>query len=179
MSQFLPVAPKQATLPAPMHRIHVARDRYKFSCAHMTVFPGGRKERLHGHNYRLSLALELADVSFAAMVEFEPLKAALADLCAEWKERTLIARDNPHFELVRDDGAEFEFRLCGQRYVLPREDVLLLPIDNTAVEPLSALAADLLIERLGAALSGGQVVALEVTVEENPGQGATTRRLLR
>ena len=40
------------------------------------------------------------------------------------------------------------FRLCGKRYVVPREDVILLPIDNIAVEPLAAHICELLIERL-------------------------------
>lgn len=161
------------------YRIHVQRDRYKFSCAHMTVFPGGRKERLHGHNYYVGVALELGDIAFEHMIDFGPIKEALAELCASWKERTLLARDNPHFELVRDDGDELEFRLCGRRYVLPREDALLLPIDNTTVEPLSAHAADWILTRLGDHLRPGTVLAIEVTIEETPGQGARTRREIR
>lgn len=159
-----------------MYRIHVKRDRFKFSCAHMTVFPDGTKERLHGHNYYLSLTVELSDIRFEHMLDFGPIKDALADLCSQWKEHTLLARDNPYFELLRDD-AEIEFRLCKQRYVLPRQDVLLLPIDNVAVEPLSALACTLLLERLGELLAAARVLAIEVTVEENPGQGGTTRRI--
>src|SRR5215208_1596525 len=130
------------------HRLTVARDQYKFSCAHMTVFPDGTKERLHGHNYQLGIALDVSDVSLGAMIPFAALKAALGELCHAWKERVLLAARNPHYQVVRDDGQELEFRLCGQRYVLPRGDVMLLPIDNIAVEPLAAHIADLLSERL-------------------------------
>src|SRR5450432_119687 len=91
------------------HRIFVAREQYKLSCAHMTVFPDGTKERLHGHNYQVSIAIEVADVSLSAMVPFGPIKAALGELCALWKERTLIAADNPHLEIIRDDDVELEF----------------------------------------------------------------------
>lgn len=155
------------------HRIFVAREQYKLSCAHMTVFPDGTKERLHGHNYQVSVAIEVDDVSFAAMVPFAPIKAALAELCAAWKERTLLASANPHFEQVRDDGRELEFRLCGERYVLPRADALLLPIDNIAVEPLAVHVAELLVQRLRPVLSGAHVTALEATISESPGQGAS------
>jgi 6-pyruvoyltetrahydropterin/6-carboxytetrahydropterin synthase len=155
------------------HRLTVARDQYKFSCAHMTVFPDGTKERLHGHNYQLGIALDVSDVSLAAMVPFAPLKAALGELCQAWKERLLVAVRNPHYQLVRDDGHELEFRLCGQRYVVPRGDALLLPIDNIAVEPLAAHIADLLVERLAAVLAHPHVLGLEATVEESPGQGAS------
>ena len=39
------------TAPRPRHRIFVGKDVHKFSSAHMTVFPDGSKERLHGHNF--------------------------------------------------------------------------------------------------------------------------------
>ena len=155
------------------HRIVIAREQYKFSCAHMTVFPDGTKERLHGHNYTLAVALDVDDISLAsgAMIPFAPLKAALSEICAQWKERVLLAEQNPYFELVRDDGHEIELRLCGQRYVLPRADVLLLPIDNISVEALAAHVASLL--KTLPVLAAPHVRTLEVTVEESPGQGAS------
>ena len=142
----------------------------------MTVFPDGTKERLHGHNYYLSMTVELTDIRFESMIDFAPIKEALASLCSEWKERTLVATENPFFEMRREEAEEVEFLLCGRRYVLPREDVLLLPIDNAAVEPLSAHACDRLVHELAATLDPAVVHAIEVTIEENPGQGATTRR---
>jgi len=150
----------------------VAREQYKFSVAHMTVFPDGTKERLHGHNYQVGATLELTDVSFATMIAFAPIKDALAAICLSFRERVLIAEQNPFFELIKDDGDELAMRLCGKRYVFPREDVLLLPIDNIAVEPLAAHIADLLLARLGDNLPRGVVTALEVSLHESPGQGA-------
>ena len=158
------------------HRITIARDQYKVSCAHMTVFPDGTKERLHGHNYTIAVALEIASVELAAMIPFAGIKACLAELCAAWKEHVLIAARNPHLVILRDD-AELELTLCGQRYVMPRQDALLLPIDNVSVEALAAHVAALLRERI-AALSPN-VQALEVTVEEVPGQGASCAIELR
>lgn len=144
----------------------------------MTVFPDGTKERLHGHNYYLSLTIELDNIQFESMIDFGPVKEALALLCAEWKERTLLASKNPFFEIVTDNETEIEFRLCKERYLLPRGDVLLLPIDNLAVEPLADLACDRLLQALGPHLKQEFVRAIEVTIEENPGQGATSRREL-
>jgi 6-pyruvoyltetrahydropterin/6-carboxytetrahydropterin synthase len=156
----------------PRHRILIARDQYKFSCAHMTVFPDGTKERLHGHNYTIAVAIEVERVDLASMIPFAPIKAALGELCAAWKERVLIAEHNPYLVIVRDDS-ELELTLCGERYVMPRGDALMLPIDNISVEALAAHVAALLRDRIAelAAGSGGQ--SLEVTVAENPGQGAS------
>lgn len=156
------------------HRISIAREQYKFSCAHMTVFPDGTKERLHGHNYTIAVALEVNTIELAKMIPFAPLKDALRELCAAWKEHVLLAAHNPHLAIVRDDR-ELELTLCGERYVMPRGDALLLPIDNISVEALAAHVAQL----LAAKLASPTAVALEVTVEESPGQGATCRTELR
>jgi 6-pyruvoyltetrahydropterin/6-carboxytetrahydropterin synthase len=152
------------------HRITIARDQYKFSCAHMTVFPDGTKERLHGHNYTIAVAIDVARVELASMVPFAAIKACLAELCAAWKEHVLIAARNPHLAILRDD-TELELTLCGQRYAMPREDALLLPIDNVSVEALAAHVAELLRDRLE--VLSPNLHVLEVTVEEVPGQGAT------
>jgi 6-pyruvoyl-tetrahydropterin synthase len=153
------------------HRIVLAREQYKFSCAHMTVFADGSKERLHGHNYTIAVAIDVDRVDLAAMLPFAPIKTALAELCALWKEHVLLAAANPYFELVRDDH-ELEFRLCRERYVLPRGDALLLPIDNISVEALAAHVAVLLRAQI-IGLDGAHVRALEVTVAESPGQGSS------
>src|SRR5260221_13770232 len=108
----------------------------------MTVFADGTKERLHGHNYTIAVEVEVERVDLAAMVPFAPIKAALAELCAAWKEHVLIATKNPWYELVRDDD-ELELKLGAERYVMPRQDALLLPLDNTSVEARAAHVAAL------------------------------------
>ena len=155
------------------YRILIARDQYKFSCAHMTVFPDGTKERLHGHNYTLGVAIEVERVDLASMIPFASVKQLLGELCAAWKERVLLAAANPHLVIVRDAAGELEFTLCRERYVLPRADALLLPIDNISVEALAAHVAALLRDRIAelAAPAGGRL--LEVTVGEHPGQAAS------
>jgi 6-pyruvoyltetrahydropterin/6-carboxytetrahydropterin synthase len=159
-----------------MHQILIARPEYKFSCAHMTVFPDGSKERLHGHNYTIAVALEVPRIELASMIPFAPLKAALGELCRAWKEHVLLAAENPYFALIRDDS-ELEFTLCGERYVMPRRDALLLPIDNISVEALAAHVAQVLRDEIKTL--GVRALALEVTIEESPGQGASTKLNLR
>lgn len=159
------------------YRISIKRERFKFSCAHMTVFPDGTKERLHGHNYVLSLSLELQDISFKKMVDFAILKNAMKALCLEWKERTFIAQCNPFYEEIVNSADELEFKLCGKRYVIPKEDCLLLPIDNAAVEPLVEYALEWLTSRLAPVLNDAPVLSMTVTIDENPGQGASATKV--
>jgi 6-pyruvoyltetrahydropterin/6-carboxytetrahydropterin synthase len=156
-------------------RLHVVTDPDRLYCGHMTVYPNGRKERLHGHNFRIDLAIDLADGTFAAMIDLDVARHALDALCAEWKERLLLPRKNRLLEILRDDD-ELEFTLCGDRYVVPRGDVVLLPIENCSVEGLAEHVGDRLREPLSALPS---VTGYDVRVDELPGIGASAYVHLR
>jgi 6-pyruvoyltetrahydropterin/6-carboxytetrahydropterin synthase len=157
-------------------RIHVARPEYRFSCAHMTVFDERRKERLHGHNYTVGVAVELA--AGGAMLEFAALKEALRLECGALRERLLLPGTSPHFVRAAAGPGELEFRLCGERYVVPEHDALILPIDNVTVEGLAGYLLDRLSDRLEDVLVAARATSLELTIEESPGQGARATRAL-
>jgi 6-pyruvoyltetrahydropterin/6-carboxytetrahydropterin synthase len=155
------------------HRIFVGQDQHKFSVAHMTVFPDGQKEKLHGHNFNVTVALELETVGFETLLDLGIVKKAVEAQCREWNEHLLLGTKNPKLELLRTDG-EVEFRLCGKRYLLPAEDVVLLPVDNVIVENLSIEFARRVVERLGAeTLRAARVSAIQVEVREASGQGGS------
>ena len=154
------------------HRIFVGQDQHKFSVAHMTVFPDGSKERLHGHNFNVSVALDLRTIAFEALLDLGIVKHAVEAQCREWNEHFLLGEKNPRLTIVRRD-AELEFVLCGKRYVLPADEVVLLPVENVIVETLSVEFARRLIARLGAALRPDVVAGIEVDVREARGQGGT------
>jgi 6-pyruvoyltetrahydropterin/6-carboxytetrahydropterin synthase len=163
--------------PRSVHRIFVGKDVHKFSAAHMTVFGDGSKERLHGHNFQVSVAVDLLGDD-PDLLDFALLKQALQEQCDAWRERLLLPAENEHLQLLREADGELEFRLCGKRYVVPAEDALLLPVRNVVVESLARLFARCLIERLGPALRPDLVAGLRLTVTESGGQGATYRTAL-
>ena len=157
------------------YRIFVGKDVHKFSCAHMTVFPDGSKEHLHGHNFQVEVAIELKTIAFAEILDFGIVKRAIQAQCDSWTEQLLLAGKNPHYVELRRDDRELEFTLCGKRYVVPRDDVITLEVDNIVVEALAAIFAQQLVERLGADLRPEVVASLEVTISESSNQGGTAR----
>jgi 6-pyruvoyltetrahydropterin/6-carboxytetrahydropterin synthase len=157
------------------HRIFTGKDVHKFSSAHMTVFPDGSKERMHGHNFQVQVAFELRQTALASLLDFALVKTALAEQCAAWDQRLLLASNCPHFKILEDDGHELEFMLCQRRYVLPRDEVTLLPLENIVVETLAQAFAEALVKRLGDALKPETVAAMEVTVSESRNQGGSFR----
>lgn len=156
--------------------IHIRKDHFKFSAAHMTVFPDGGKERLHGHNYQVELTVELIEPALAQMLSYEVFKRALKTVCEQWDEKVLIAAGNPWLEALSAEDGECAFRLCGKRYVLPADEVAMLEMDNITAENL----ARLLFERFWAELTADrtvswreQVIAISIRIDESRGQGAT------
>lgn len=160
------------TLEAPRRRLFVAKDEHKFSCAHMTLFPDGTKERMHGHNYRLAAAVEFAPGE-EAFLDFARVKAVLSALCLELREHLLMPDAAPEIEVLRRDEESTEMLVCGKRYVLPSEEILWLPMNNVMVETLAEYLWGRIEGELRADLAAAGVELLEVTVTEAPGQGAS------
>lgn len=163
---------------ATAHRIFLGKEHHKFNGAHMTVFPDGTKERLHGHNFRVAVALDLHDVSFASFLDFGILKEALEAQCKAWNEHFFLAEKCPFLRDLRRQDGELEFRLCGKRYVMPEDEVILLPVENLVCETLAIELSRALVARLAPALRKDVVAGLEVEVTESPGQGATYYQVL-
>jgi 6-pyruvoyltetrahydropterin/6-carboxytetrahydropterin synthase len=151
--------------------LHVRREELRFSAAHFTLFPDGTAERLHGHNYLVSLELHGDEAPYGLLLNFHEFKEVVRELCGEMDERMLVPTANPDLD-VRDEGGQLEVRWKDRLYSFPREDVLLLPLANVTVEELARHLAGRLHERLGARLREARVREFVLGVEESPGQGA-------
>ncbi|MEN9723246.1 MAG: hypothetical protein RJB38_1232 [Pseudomonadota bacterium] len=153
------------------HRIYVGKDAHKFSAAHMTVFPDGTKERLHGHNFQVTVALDLSEIGFRSFLDFSVVKTALNAQCKEWDDRLLLASKCPFFNRISSPDSEIEFTLCGKRYVVPSDEVVLLELENIATETLAEEFCRRFRERLDPKLLQGLVRGIEVHITESRGQG--------
>jgi 6-pyruvoyltetrahydropterin/6-carboxytetrahydropterin synthase len=145
--------------------LELARADIGFSAAHFSIHQG-RSERLHGHNYRVFLSARGPVGDEGTVVDFAALKAALRALCAELDERMLVPTGSPSID-VEVVGDAVHLAQGSRRFVIPRDDAVLLPILNSTCE---CLAAHLLAEmrrRLGTTS-----YRLGLRVEETPGQGA-------
>ena len=160
-----------------MYRVTIEQGNLRFSAAHFITF-AGKCERLHGHNYavRVTLAGDLTDDRY--VFDFVDLKRIVKDLCDRLDHRFLLPVKSASLRITETDG-EVEVRFKDRRYVLPRQDVLSLPLDNITAERLAEYLADQLVLELtrpGAKIPN--VATLEVGVEESPGQTAYFSRSL-
>ncbi|MBC7385737.1 MAG: 6-carboxytetrahydropterin synthase [Cryobacterium sp.] len=160
--------------PKGFYRIRIRKEALKFSAAHMTVFADGTKENLHGHNYRTVLKLEFSHFSLAEMLPFSEIKKAIREICAEWDEKVLLPSLCPFLDVKSDSDESMEVTVCGKRYVFPREEVVMLPIDNVTTESLAKIFTERVASALSkSALEQAGVRSIEGVVEEMLGQGAS------
>jgi 6-pyruvoyltetrahydropterin/6-carboxytetrahydropterin synthase len=160
-------------IPHGAFRVHVTKDYLVFSSAHFITFAGHRCESLHGHNYRVGVAVEGAiDTESWYVLDFSVLKRLTKELCDEIDHKVLLPLTNPKLTVdVRGESVAVAYQ-GTPRYVFPLFDCALLDISNTTVEML----AQYLTRRLRVALpTAVHATAIEVEVEENFGQSAVYR----
>lgn len=150
--------------------ISVDKEYLKFSCAHFLIFPDGSQERLHGHNYRVYLDLGATLDRHGLVLDFLQVKPLLRAICDQLDEHWLIPGEHP--ELHCQDGPHdtLQVRYRDSHYAAPRGDCIVLPINNTSAENLSAWIGRRLLGELRQAFPELMVASMRVAVEETPGQ---------
>ena len=161
------------------YRVSVTKDYLVFSSAHFITFAGHRCEGLHGHNYRVRVTIEGALNKEAWFVfDFVELKGMMKRLCDEIDHLVLLPLESDRVK-VAEEGDTVRVSVDGKpRYTFPRRDCALLPIPNTTVEMLAKLLTTRLKATIGADASA-DLTAIEMEVEENFGQTAIYREVLR
>jgi 6-pyruvoyltetrahydropterin/6-carboxytetrahydropterin synthase len=159
-------------------RVQVSKDYLVFASAHFITFRGHQCESLHGHNYRVGVAVEgTVDAECLFVLDFSVLKQITRRLVDEIDHKVLLPTRNPKLSF-REDGDRVAVDYFGEpTYVFPRRDCAMLPIQNSTAEML----AQYLGTRVREELAGGgytHLTRLEFEVEENYGQSAIYRESL-
>lgn len=159
-------------------RVQVSKDYLVFASAHFITFKGHQCETLHGHNYRVGVAVEGSVESETLFVlDFSVLKQIARRLVDRIDHKVLLPTLNPKLTF-REDGDRISVDYFGQpTYVFPKRDCVLLPIPNSTAEMLAQYLGTQMREELAA---GGytHLTSLELEVEENYGQSATYQEAL-
>jgi 6-pyruvoyltetrahydropterin/6-carboxytetrahydropterin synthase len=159
-------------------RVQVSKDYLVFASAHFITFKGHQCEALHGHNYRVGVAVEgTLDAETLFVLDFSVLKQIARRLVDTIDHKVLLPTQNPKLA-YREEGDRVAVDYFGTpTYVFPKRDCALLPIPNSTAEMLAQYLGRQMREELAA---GGytHLTSLELEVEENYGQSATYREAL-
>lgn len=159
------------------YAVRVEKQYFNFCSAHFLVFADGTREPLHGHNYRVSVVLEGPLRPEGVVFDFMIVKPIVKALCDSIDHKTLLPRDNEWLSMRPLDGeAALELRHGPDRFVIPTADTVVLPLPNLSVEHLARWFCDRIEEGLRERYPDATPSAIEVEVEESPGQSALYRR---
>ncbi len=158
------------------YRVRVTKDHLVFSAAHFITFNGNVCERLHGHNWRTAVEVAGPLDKNRYVFDFIALRDALQTIVNELDHRVLLPTEHPAIR-VRVSKDEVEATFENRRWVFPREDCILLPIENTTAELIARWIAERLCDAIPAA-DRDRLESLRIEVEENFGQWAVCELVL-
>ena len=150
--------------------IELEKENFKFSAAHFLIFPDGSAERLHGHNYRVYVEIDASLSPHGLVIDFKEIKPVVRELLDQLDEHLLIPGEHPVLRWGEREGGSVEILYLERRYVVPREDVIVLPINNTISENLATWVGRELARLLRERFDEVEVRRLRVAVEETAGQ---------
>lgn len=153
--------------------IEICKEDVKFSAAHFTIFSSSERERLHGHNFRVSLALTAEVGEDGMCFSYVEIKKRLRSLCAALDEYTLLPSLSPHMK-VCEQGAYYRAEFNGEELLFLKADTLLLPLRNTTVEELARYVLERLLED-ASFIQGNAISELVMRVSSGPGQWGSAR----
>jgi 6-pyruvoyltetrahydropterin/6-carboxytetrahydropterin synthase len=151
----------------PIHRVTVERNRLRFAAAHMATFRG-ECEPLHGHNYDIIIEVEGELTEDAWVWDFGELKRAAKAIADELDHKFMLQRESTVLDIAERE-TNWAIRFGDRGYVLPKSDVIALPIKNTTAECISEWVSGRLqsaLKEMGAT----NIRKLTVGIEEMPGQ---------
>lgn len=152
--------------------VRVTKDTLVFSAAHFITFNRNVCERLHGHNWRVEAEVEGPLDENHYVFDFIALRDGLQSLVHELDHRVLLPDRHPSILVeVSDDQQEVKAAFGQRRWIFPREDCLILPVENTTAELIARWIGQSLVSRLQLNQQHG-LSRLRISVEENFGQWA-------
>jgi 6-pyruvoyltetrahydropterin/6-carboxytetrahydropterin synthase len=156
---------------AETYKVRVTKDHLVFCSGHFISYEGDKCERLHGHNYRTAVEIEHDLDRNYYVFDFIALKQRTKAITDALDHRMMLPTGNPHIA-VAEGPRSVQVRYHDREWLFPREDCVLLPVENTTAELLARYIGQRL---LGDLRQQHQFVpqVLRVEVEESIGQSAT------
>src|SRR5579862_9400488 len=152
-------------------QVRVTKDYLVFCSGHFISYEGDKCERLHGHNYRAAVEIEGVLDENHYVFDFIMLKNRTKLITDELDHRMMLPTKNRVISL-EESSKSVRVRYKDREWVFPRDDCVLLPIENTTAELLARYIGGRLLADLRATCNF-LPRALRVEVEESFGQSAT------
>ena len=155
------------------YRIILEKENFKFSGSHFTIFSATSGERLHGHNYYMTVSIGVAavDENLGLAFDFNLFKPMIRDIAQSLDEYVLLPAHSQHLKL-EEKPSSIRATFNQKFYEFPKEDVRVLPVTNVTAEELARFISCALITRAKSECPEifENLTTLSIGVEESRGQ---------
>ncbi len=135
-----------------------------FAAAHF-VSEGGKCERLHGHNYQITVTIYGEPNPQGMVIDFREIKQRVRKLSKEWDHRILLPAQSQIIK-VNEKGNQTEVKTTGGTYNFPVNDVKVLAVVETTAEELARILCQKIIADL--IQDNPNITQVRVSLEESP-----------
>ena len=157
-------------IPKGPYRLKINREDFNFSAAHIFI-NNNKIERLHGHNYHITVEVEGNLNNDFYLIDFRKIKKIIKDICKSLNHRTLIPKLNP---MIKISHSEEYVRLeINKKFMqLFSEDVYFFPLPNVSTELISLFFFNKVSKALKK-INGNRVEIIKIEITESFGQSAS------
>jgi 6-pyruvoyltetrahydropterin/6-carboxytetrahydropterin synthase len=152
-------------------KVRVTKDHLVFCSGHFISYDGDKCERLHGHNYRAAVEVEGPLDRNHYVFDFIALKLRTKLITDELDHRMMLPTKSQLIQLT-EEGRAIRVHFKDREWLFPRDECVLLPIENTTAELLARYIGQRLVGDLRK-LFGFEPEVIRVEIEESFGQSAT------
>jgi 6-pyruvoyltetrahydropterin/6-carboxytetrahydropterin synthase len=152
--------------------IEITKEDIKFSAAHFTIFSATQRERLHGHNFSVQLAVTAPVGDDGICFSYKDIKTRLRQLVDDLDEYTHIPVLSPYLQ-VGEEGLFYVVQFNGEKIPLLKSDTLLLPMRNSTVEEYARYLLGRFVDD-GTFLTQRKIRSAVMKVSSGPGQSGSS-----
>lgn len=148
-------------------------EKIGFAAGHFTIYNATSRERLHGHNYKLHVAISAELGPNGITFDYAIYNKKLESICQQIHTYFLLPTQSPYLNIVED--ADYYYALFNHEKIpFLKTDCRLLAIRNTTLEELSQWFLDQLLEDQQALEIHG-IHEITLKLFNGPGQAGVAR----
>lgn len=152
--------------------VTVGPENLGFRALHFAIHPNGESEALHGHRYRVAVTAYGPLCADGYVLDFRILRDIAHQVCKPLDRKILLPRDSEALT-IQCTHTTVTASHDQRTYRFPAAEATILPLRNTTTELLAVHLAEEIVTRLHNLQPS--ICALELRIEESPGQAATVR----
>ncbi len=157
--------------------IHMDHGPYRFSAIHCLVFNNQQREALHGHDFSMSLHLEVAKLDQNQLAfDFLKIDPLLKEIITKLNHKILLPLKNPQISIKEEQHNIVIYLPQDLEIKIPAREAVLMTTDNVSTEFLAQYLGQ---EVLASLEHDKRITRIKVELEEAPQQKASWEKAMR